>query len=142
MISSLKRVLKRMLKRTYVKFLLWYKYKVNTTDISRTPNEVICTSICRKLILHPDSELTIAPISDKRYLKNKTLGLFIVLYDRQISITNHIYHYDVIISTREWDKLISVYNLKTESIRKEYEEEIHSQIKHSLHTILDKISND
>ena len=137
MISSLKRVLKR----AYVKFVLWHKYRVMTPDIQRTSNEVICVSICRKLISHPESEFAMAPISYKKYIKNKTLGLFVVLCEKQISITNHVYHYDVVISSREWDKLMSIYDSKTEAIRKEYEDEIHSQIKHSLHTILDKVSN-
>lgn len=132
---------KREFKRTYVKFILWYKYKILGPDIEKNSNELICTSICRKLMSHSDSEFAIAPISNKKYIKNKTLGLFVVLIDRQISITNHVYHYDVMVTQREWDKLMSLYDQKTEKIRQEYESEIHSQIKHSLHTILEKVSN-
>ncbi len=135
------RFLKRVIKRMYVKFILWHKYNISNKNILRNSNEIICTSICRKLISHPISEFSIAPISDKKYIKNKTLGLFVVLGDRQVSITNHVYHYDVIISQREWDKLMLLYNKKTEKIIQEFESEIHSQIKHSLHTILEKVSN-
>jgi hypothetical protein len=136
MISSLKRVLKRI----YVKLAVWHKSRSMNYDVQKTSNEIICISICRKLILHPDTEFAIAPISEKKYIKNKTLNLFVVLYEKRISITNHIYHYDVIIPIRDWNKLMSLYDIKTEEIRKEYEKEIHSQIKHSLHTILDKIN--
>lgn len=125
----------------YVKSVLWSKYGMSNSGEPKNSNEMTCVSICRKLISHPDSEFAIAPISDKKYIKNKTLGLFVVLGERQISITNHVYHYDVIVSQREWDKLISNYNQKTEKIRQEYELEIHSQIKHSLRSILDKVSS-
>lgn len=135
------RSLKRLLKRMYVKFVLWHKYRVLTPDVHKNSNEMICVSICRKLVSHHDSEFAMAPISHKKYIKNKTLGLFVVLYERQISITNHVYHYDVVVSQREWDKIMSIYDQKTEKIRQEYESEIHSQIKHSLHTILEKVSN-
>jgi hypothetical protein len=137
---NMNNIVKRFFRRLYVRFIIWQKYKIITENNQKNSNESICLSICRKLITHPKSEFVIAPISDKRYIKNKQLGLFVVLNGGQVSITNHIYHYDVTISQREWDKIINSYNLKTEKIRKEYEDEIHSQIEHSLHTILDKIT--
>jgi hypothetical protein len=68
------------------------------------------------------------------------LGLFIVLDDRKISITNHVYHYDVVLSQRDWDKLVVSYDNKTEKIRNGFEDEIKSQIVHSLSSILEKIA--
>ena len=82
----------------------------------------------------------IAPLSEKRYIKNATLNLFVVLEDRQVSITNHVYHYDVRLSDRDWYKIIRNYDEKTDNLRMGYENEIKSQIVHSLSKILGKIS--
>jgi len=52
-----------------------------------------------------------------------------------------VYHYDVSLYDREWDRLTRMYDNKTEVIRQQYKEEVKSQIKHSLRTILDKIES-
>jgi hypothetical protein len=131
--------IRRTIKRAYVRFIFWQKYRSFSGENRGRLSESVCLSICRKLITHPKSELIIAPISDKRYIKNKPLGLFVVLNEKQISITNHVYHYDVMLSQREWDKIINTYNLKMEKTVNNYEDQIHGQIEHSLHTILKKI---
>jgi hypothetical protein len=136
----MKNFFKRLWKRKYVKYTLWLQYRAFKPKEEKTQNEAICTAICRKMIAHKDSKFMIAPISDKRYIKNATLNLFVVLEDRQVSITNHVYHYDVRLSDRDWYKLIRSYNEKTEDLRMGYENEIKSQIVHSLSKILDKIS--
>lgn len=136
----MKNFLKRLWKRMYVKYTLWMQYRAFRPKEEKTQNEAICTAICRKMISHEDSKFMIAPLSEKRYIKNATLNLFVVLEDRQVSITNHVYHYDVKLSDRDWYKLIRSYNEKTENLRMGYENEIKSQIVHSLSKILDKIS--
>lgn len=137
----MKKLIKRIYKRLLIKIYLWLRNN-STFNPKRemTKNEAICISICRKLINHPDSKFLIAPLSHKRYLKNQTLGLFIVLESTQISITNHVYHYDVTLTLREWEKIAKQYDSKTEKIRQDYENEIKSQIVHSLSTILEKVS--
>jgi hypothetical protein len=60
--------------------------------------------------------------------------------DRKISITNHVYHYDIVLSQRDWEKLNVLYDNKTEIMRQGYEDEIKSQIVHSLSSILEKIA--
>ena len=101
----------------YAKFVIWHRYKFFSQTSRLADNEKICTAICRKLINHENSKFLIAPLSGKRYIKNVVLGLFIVLDDRKISITNHVYHYDVVLSQRDWDKLVVSYDNKTEKIR-------------------------
>lgn len=135
------RFIKRICKRLLIKFLLWTRNN-STFNHKRelTKNEIICITICKKLINHPDSKFLIAPLSNKRYIKNQTLDLFIVLEDTQISITNHLYHYDVSIPNQEWKKITNRYDYKTEKIRQDYENEMKSQIVHSLSSILDKVS--
>ena len=66
----------------------------------------------------------IAPISSKRYIVNKTLGMFIVFEDNKIEITNHVYHYIVRLSDAEIDKLVDMFDRKTEQIRLKFEDEI------------------
>ena len=134
--------IKRFFKRRYVKYLIWSRYqKFNNTvggDESLNQTERICKSICHKLINQEDTKFLIAPISGKRYIKNTRLGLFIILDDRRITITNHLYHYDVSLNQREWDRLSTMYDNKTEKIRQQFEIEMVSQMKHSLTQILDK----
>lgn len=124
----------------YAKFVIWHRYKFLSQRSRLEGNEKICTAICRKLINHENSKFLIAPLSGKRYIKNVVLGLFIVLDDRKISITNHVYHYDVVLSQRDWDKLVISYDNKTEKLNDEVENEIKSQIVHSLSSILEKIA--
>jgi len=136
----MKMYLRKVFKRMYTKFVIWHRYKFFSEKSRLAENEKICTAICRKLINHENSKFLIAPLSGKRYIKNVVLGLFIVLDDRKISITNHVYHYDVVLSQRDWDKLVILYDNKTEKIRNGFEDEIKSQIVHSLSSILEKIA--
>lgn len=134
--------IKRFFKRRYIKYLIWVRYKKfegATGEVPLGPNERLCKSICHKLINQDDSKFLIAPISGKRYIKNSRLGLFIILDDKRISITNHVYHYDVSLNEREWDRLSKMYDNKTEKIRQDFEKEMVSQIKNSLNSILEKI---
>lgn len=132
--------LKRLIKRLNVKWKLKTRYGwLQEDNVRMTETESVCLSICRSVISHPGSKFLIAPISMKRYIKNESLSLFIILENRNISITNHIYHYDVKLSQRNWDRICGMYDIKTEKIREGYEDEIMQQIKHSLVTIKDKI---
>lgn len=132
---------KRFFKRTYVQWQIKSRYKWLQDNRKMSEAESVCLSICRSMISHPDSKFLIAPLSMKRYIKNELLGVFVILDDRTVSITNHVYHYDVKISQRDWDRICSMYDGKTEKIRNEYEDEIMAQIQHSLRNIKDKIEN-
>ncbi len=138
MINKIKSFLRRISKRLYVKWSQWNR-QIKTEDQKRTTeSEKICLSICRNLITNPNSKFLMAPVSGKRYIKNSELELFVILDERNISITNHIYHYDVTIEDRNWFRLINMYDSKVESIRIGYETEIMSQIENSLSKIQQK----
>jgi hypothetical protein len=139
MFDKLKKYFKRLSKRLYVKWLQWNREGKTKEQKKITETEKICVSICRNLISNSNSKFLLAPVSGKRYIKNSELDLFVILDDRHISITNHIYHYDVTVQDRNWLRLISMYDLKVESIRIEYENEIMSQIENSLTKIQQKI---
>jgi hypothetical protein len=139
MFQKLKKYSKRLSKRLYVKWLQWNREGKTKEQKKVSETEKICVSICRNLISNSDSKFLLAPVSGKRYIKNSELDLFVILDDRHISITNHIYHYDVTVQDRNWFRLINMYDLKVESIRIEYENEIMSQIENSLSKIQQKV---
>ena len=134
------RYIKRLFKRLRLKIYLKFKSISRTNMSSIDENEIKSSAICRKLILHPDSTFLIAPLSQKRYIKNDTLGVFIVLSNNRINITNHVYNYDVNLNQTISDKLNGIFDKKVEVLRLEFETEIKSQIKHSLTTILGKLT--
>ena len=132
--------LRRLGKRWYVRYSLKLKYnKFNEKQIT-TDSEKICKSICYKLINQEDSKFLIAPISGKRYINNKRLDVFVILDERRVSITDHIYHYDVVLCERDWDRITRMYDNRTEKIRQDFEDNVKSQINNSLHQILNKIN--
>lgn len=136
----MKRYFKRFFKRMGLKLYLKFKSISRTNMSSIDENEIKSSAICRKLISHPDSTFLIAPLSHKRYIRNEPLGMFIVLSDKRINITNHVYNYDVNLSDIVSDKLSKMFDYKVESQRLSFETEIKSQIKHSLTTILGKLA--
>jgi hypothetical protein len=131
--------LRRLAKRWYVRYTIKLKYSRLNEKQTTSDSEKICKSICYRLINEEDSKFLIAPISGKRYINNKRLDLFVILDDRRISITDHIYHYDVILTDRDWDRVTIMYDNRTEKIRQNFEDNVRSQINNSLHKILDKI---
>ena len=141
--NMLKNKIKRIVKRFRVKFYKWEKgsswFK---TPAEPTGYENICKAICRKMINHPDSKFTIAPLSQKRYIVNKTLGLFIIIDYNKLEITNHVYHYVIHLNNNDASRIIKSFNDKVENERIEYETEIKSNIQNTLNTILDKITRE
>jgi len=136
----MKKFIKRLMKRIYVKWLMWNRNN-STKDQKISQTQKMCLSIARSLITHHESKFLSAPLSGKRYIKNAELDLFCILDNGTISITNHVYHYDVIINDRNWERLSKMYDGKVETIRQEYEDQIMSQIEHSLEKIIKKVKS-
>jgi hypothetical protein len=122
------------------KFYLKLKERFDPTP---TPNEeeLYCVEICKKLIPNNESKLTNAPLSNKRYIKNDEKDMFVVIYGRSISLINHIYSYNVFIENDKlYDEVLEMFDNELEKRRLELENEIKSNIKHSLKSILNKVS--
>lgn len=138
----LKNKINRLAKRFRVKFhrwekgSSWFKAPLNSTGY-----ENICKAICRKMINHPDSKFTIAPLSNKRYIINKQLDIFIIIVDSKIEITNHVYHYVINLGERDVNKIIEHFNNKLDHLLVQYEGKIKSQIENTLHNIYEKITS-
>ena len=137
----MEKFIKRITKRIYVKWLIWNRNSATKEDKKVSETQKMCMSIARSLITHPESKFLTAPISGKRYIKNEELDLFCILDHGTISITNHVYHYDVIVNDRNWERLSKMYDGKVETIRQEYEDQIMSQISHSLENIIKKVKS-
>ena len=140
MFKGLTKFIKRTAKRTYVKWTIWNRTN-SAEKIKISETQKMCLSICRTLITHKDSKFLIAPISGKRYIKNTALSLFVIFDGHTVSMTNHVYHYEVEIDDRNWQRITHMFDDKVETIRREYENEIMSQIENSLHKLQEKVKS-
>jgi hypothetical protein len=120
-----------------------YLYLKNKFDPTPEPKEeeIYAVQICQKLIMNPNSKLTNAPISFKRFIKNDDNNMFIVINNRTISLINHVYSYNVFIESFEpYSDICQLFDNEMEKRRQELEDEIKNNIQHSLKEILRKIS--
>jgi hypothetical protein len=126
--------------RLLFKFYLRLKERFDPTPPPKE-EELFCVEICKKLIPRSTSKLTIAPLSNKRYIKSDEQDMFIVIHERTISLINHVYSYNVFIeSDKLYNEVINIFDKELEDRRLILEDEIRSNIKHSLKSILDKVS--
>jgi hypothetical protein len=130
----------------YIPKLLFRVYLNLKEKFDPTPSpkeeEIFCVEICEKLIENTNSKLTIAPISNKRFIKNDEKDMFIVIHNRQISIINHVYSYNVFIESDSlYNKIVNGFDKVVEEKRQDLENEIKNNIKHSLKNILTKVTS-
>lgn len=105
-----------------------------------TEEERYAVNIAIRLIKLPTTNLYIAPISNKKYIKNDEKHMFIVIEGPNLTLINHVYSYSVFIENNKlFNDLIESFNLTMEKKRTELESEIKNNIQHSLKTILDNL---
>ena len=129
----------------YIPRLLFKIYLNLKEKFDPTPpipeEERITVEICKKLINDPESKLTYAPISNKRFIKNEEKNMFVVIENYTINFINHVYSYSVYLSkTTDYNGIISNFDKVLESERQQLEDEIKNNIQHSLKTILEKLN--
>jgi hypothetical protein len=95
-------------------------------------HEKTAFKICVKLISDKDSDFMIAPMSQKRYIINEKLNLFVLLDWGRVEITNHVFHYDVKLSSRDNERITYLYDMETEKRRNKTEVMVKSNIKNTL----------
>ena len=131
----------RFLKRLYLKMRLEYRkhyYKQeNSGKYQRAP-----LFICMKLLKIEDSLLLIAPVSDYKYIYNERLGILVSLLVHKGSIVDRTYSYDINLSNKDWDKLDKLFLNEMQKRTKKIEEQVVSNVKHSLDNIYKKINKD
>ena len=139
----MKKKIIRFFKRFKMRFYLWSKSSslMKTYQEEVTSYEKTCFKICLKLISNPHSEFMIAPMSNKRYIKNNTFDMFVTMDHGRIEITNHVFNYNVKLSDRDWQRITFIFDTETEKRRSETEQDVSSQIKNSLQHVLEKLEN-
>lgn len=123
---------RRMVQKAYIEM----HRKTALPKDRKTPYHNECIAICRKMLESKETILLIAPISSKRYMKNEKYGIYVIFHGRTIEVVNHVYNYTVPLDEKTWNILIEEFNYELEERRKEFEEEISTNIKYSLKTIL------
>jgi hypothetical protein len=129
----------------YIPRLLFRIYLSLKEKFDPTPpipeEEKITVEICKKLINNPESKLTYAPISNKRFVKNEEKNMFIVIEQHTINLINHVYSYSVYLSnSNDYNEIITSFDKVLEFERQSLEDEIRTNIQHSLTTILEKLN--
>lgn len=102
-------------------------------------HEKTAFKICVKLISDKDSDFMIAPMSQKRFIINEKLNLFILIDYGRVEITNHVFHYDVRLSNRDYERITYLYDTETEKRRSNTEITIKSNIKNTLDKLYEAI---
>jgi len=102
----------------------------------RSKYELDCLSICKKLIDKPDTQLLMTPLSNKKYIHNPANSIFITIEGNTVNVINHKYSYTVVIQDKSKIEITNYFNEVLETQRLKMEEEITSNIKHSLKNIL------
>lgn len=129
------------LSKLLFKIYLYLKERFDPTQPA-TVEETFCTDICLSLIEMENSRLTYAPISNKRFIKNDSKGIFVVIDHRMINLINHVYGYNIIVEDDDlYNSIIEKFDGVLEAKRLELEDEMKANIKHSLQTILDKLKS-
>jgi hypothetical protein len=99
-------------------------------------------SICKKLISKEESTLLVSPISGKRYIKSDDNHLYVIIEQCMITIVNHAYSYNIRLDTKGYQKIVTVFDAEVEKRREKMEQEIRSNVKHSLEQIYKNILNE
>jgi hypothetical protein len=138
--------MKKLFKRLYKRFKVRLS-KIGRSSAMKTYEEIelhekTAFKICLKLISDKDSDFMIAPMSQKRFIINEKLNLFIIIDYGRVEITNHVFHYDVRLSNRDYERITYLYDTETENRRVKTEVTIKSNIKNTLEKVYEAISKE
>ena len=138
--------MKKFFKRLYKRFKVRLS-KIGRSSAMKTYEEVelhekTAFKICVKLISDKNSDFMIAPMSQKRFIINEKLNLFIIIDFGRVEITNHVFHYDVRLSNRDYERITYLYDTETENRRVKTEVTIKSNIKNTLEKVYEAISKE
>ena len=99
-------------------------------------------SICKKLISKKESTLLVSPISGKRYIKSDDNNIYVIIDRNMVTIVNHSYSYNIQLDMHGYNRIVTVFDSEVERRRDKMEEEIRSNVKHSLEQIYKNIVNE
>ena len=95
--------------------------------------------ICKKLISKEETILLLTPITNKRYIRNETQDIFVILENYSVKVINHVYSYTIFLEDKSWNSIVALFDNEVEERRLVFEKEITANIRHSLQTILKTI---
>jgi len=130
------------IKRNYYKLRIYLRNKFNAPEhvIEQKKYESLCVNVVQSLIHDPSSILIYTPKTFKYYIKNENLGVYVVMIDGVLSVTNHRYSYEIKITPKNERKLSRIFDGQLEIRGEKFDEEMILQIKDSLSDIYNKIN--
>jgi len=135
MIHELQHKLKRFVQKQGIKV-----HKImDPTRMIKHQHEKECVDICKRLIPLKETKLLITPLSPKKYIRNDELDIYVIIEGRHVNIINHVYSYSLVLEGKGMEVIMDLLNNELESRRQKFEDEITSNIKHSLKTIANNI---
>jgi hypothetical protein len=123
----MKHKIKRFFQKQGLKFYRLFNSNLGIDEQSRS-----VVLICYKLINKEESILLMSPISQKRYIKNDSDGLFIIINDNQLTIVNSMCSYSILTQGRALKNILDKFDNEIEKRRQIMETEMRSNVKHSL----------
>ena len=95
-----------------------------------------CISIFEKLLRNGETIFLIATLSQKKIMKNEKMGIYIIIHPSRIDIVNHSYNYTIPLDDKTKEQISNAFYQEMETRGLKIEEEIETNIKKSLKSIL------
>lgn len=123
--------------KRFVQKIALYFFRLGANKESEPTNEYEkeCFAICSRLVHDPENTLLMSPISGKRYIRGDNDQIFVIMEKGLITIVNHQYSYNINLWGKAYERIERLFDLEIEKRRTAMEEEIKSNVKHSLSNI-------
>lgn len=125
------------IKWRFKKFKLKMVGKRKTPQMTDTEKKAI--DIALALISNSESELSVAPLTQRAYIQNGEM--FIIIDFKRLTIINGIYHYDIPLTEKQEAFIMSRFNKKIDRKMLKIEKHIKSKVNKSLDMIYDHVHN-
>lgn len=135
--------MKRLFRALRYKIRKFYVLKFGNRDRLKTDllneEQKKGVNIFKTLAVQPDSEILMAPLSGKYYIRNEEI--FIVLDLNRLSVINSVYHYDIYYNEAETRYLANYIRRIIERRRDKLEKKMRSKIDKSLSHLESDVKN-
>lgn len=113
---------------------VWWRKKFRKKEPEMGDIQKRGFDILTKLLSSSETELTITPRFNKRFIRNK--DIFITLERGNLNVINGVYYYDIYLSDKMYEHFASKFDDKLSRRIVKYEAEIKERVKSSLTNIL------
>lgn len=135
--------MKKLFRAIQYKIRKFYVLKIGNRDRLKTDllneEQKKGVNIFKTLAVQPDSEILMAPLSGKYYIRNEEI--FIVLDLNRLSVINSVYHYDIYYNEAETRYLANYIRRIIERRREKLEKKMRSKIDKSLSHLESDVKN-